>query len=171
MDGGLKVVIGVFNASATAKRDVTLVKEAIRSDIRDTGKTPSHAGQDRLSTSVGQGNADEKRYTGQKISLEFKDADIKNVFRLLAEVSGNNIMVTDDVNRKVTLRLIELPWDQAMDLIVETNGLAKDEVGNVIRISRLNDSSLGEMHWQRQKEREMTLSHYRQSITVSTMLK
>ena len=135
VDGGLKVVIGVFNASATAKRDVTLVKGGMRSDIRDTGKTPSHAGQDRLSTSVGQGNADEKRYTGQKISLEFKDADIKNVFRLLAEVSGNNIMVTDDVNRKVTLRLIELPWDQAMDLIVETNGLAKDEVGNVIRIS------------------------------------
>jgi type IV pilus secretin PilQ/predicted competence protein len=134
VDGGLKVVIGVFNASSSAKRDVTLVKGGIRSDIRDAGKTPL-AGQDRLSTSLGQGNADEKRYTGQKISLEFKDADIKNVFRLLAEVSGNNIMVTDDVNRKVTVRLIELPWDQAMDLIVETNGLAKDEVGNVIRIS------------------------------------
>ncbi|HEX4989417.1 MAG TPA: type IV pilus secretin PilQ, partial [Candidatus Binatia bacterium] len=59
----------------------------------------------------------------------------KNVFRLLAEVSGRNIVVTDDVNRKVTLRLVEVPWDQAMDLIITTNGLGKDEVGNVIRIS------------------------------------
>jgi type IV pilus assembly protein PilQ len=84
---------------------------------------------------AGQYKADDQKYTGQKISLEFKDADIKNVFRLLAEVSGNNIMVTDDVNRKVTVRLIEVPWDQAMDLIVETNGLAKEEIGNVIRIS------------------------------------
>ena len=136
VNGGLKIVIGAFNASASAKRDITLVKAGIRSDIRDAAKTASLAGQDPLSTSLalGQGNPDEK-YTGQKISLEFKDADIKNVFRLLGEVSGKNIMVTDDVNRKVTVRLIELPWDQAMDLIVETNGLAKEEVGNVIRIS------------------------------------
>jgi type IV pilus assembly protein PilQ len=77
----------------------------------------------------------EKKYTGQKLSLEFKDADIKNVLRLLAEVSGKNIVVTDDVNRKVTIRLMEVPWDQAMDLLINTNGLDKEEVGNVIRIS------------------------------------
>ena len=57
-----------------------------------------------------------KKYVGQKLSLDFKDADIKNVFRLLAEVSGLNIVVTNDVNRRVTLRLVEVPWDQAMDL-------------------------------------------------------
>ncbi|MGH7797155.1 MAG: type IV pilus secretin PilQ [Candidatus Binatia bacterium] len=77
----------------------------------------------------------EKTYTGQKISLDFKDADIKNVFRLLAEVSGSNIVVTNDVNRRVTLRLVEVPWDQAMDLIIVTNGLAKEQIGNVVRIS------------------------------------
>src|SRR6185503_14850805 len=77
----------------------------------------------------------EKTYTGQKISLDFKDADIKNVFRLLAEVSGLNIIVTADVNRRVTLRLLEVPWDQAMDLIISTNGLDKEQIGNVVRIS------------------------------------
>jgi type IV pilus secretin PilQ/predicted competence protein len=135
-DGGLKIVVGAFNPQATAKRDVTLVKDGARSDTgtRMASSTESQSGPGKLSVAA-QGKADEKKYTGQKISLEFKDADIKNVFRLLAEVSGNNIMVTDDVNRKVTVRLIELPWDQAMDLIVETNGLAKEEVGNVIRIS------------------------------------
>ena len=132
-DGGLKIVIGLFNPDATAKRQAVLFKDGVRS----AGPTSSlkSSSEDVKSAVAGQAKAEDKKYTGQKISLEFKDADIKNVFRLLAEVSGNNIMVTDDVNRKVTVRLIELPWDQAMDLIVETNGLAKEEIGNVIRIS------------------------------------
>ena len=136
-DGGLKIVIGLFNPNATAKRQAVLVKDGVRSDILSAGAASSSktSNEDGKYSLASQPKADDKKYTGQKISLEFKDADIKNVFRLLAEVSGNNIMVTDDVNRKVTVRLIELPWDQAMDLIVETNGLAKEEIGNVIRIS------------------------------------
>jgi len=134
-DGGLKIVIGLFNPDATAKRQAVLFKDGVRSDIRSAGPTSSLKSSSEDVKSSVAAKAEDKKYTGQKISLEFKDADIKNVFRLLAEVSGNNIMVTDDVNRKVTVRLIELPWDQAMDLIVETNGLAKEEIGNVIRIS------------------------------------
>jgi type IV pilus assembly protein PilQ len=76
-----------------------------------------------------------KKYTGQKISFDFKDADIKNIFRLLAEVSGLNIVVTSDVNRRVTLRLVEVPWDQALELLIDTNGLGKEQIGNVVRIS------------------------------------
>ena len=130
-NGGLRVVIGAENQSASAKKDVTVVSGGVRADIRsqDSAKAQGKAsGADR-------GVGAKKEYTGQKISLEFKDADIKNVFRLLGEVSGKNILVTDDVNRKVTVRLIEVPWDQAMDLIIETNGLGKDESGNIIRIS------------------------------------
>ena len=77
----------------------------------------------------------EKTYTGQRLWLDFKDADIKNVFRLLAEVSGLNIVVTNDVNRKVTLRLVDVPWDQALDLLIDTNGLGKEQIGNVVRVS------------------------------------
>ncbi|HEX6439730.1 MAG TPA: type IV pilus secretin PilQ [Candidatus Binatia bacterium] len=136
-DGGLKIVIGLFNPDATGKRQAVLYRDGVRSDIRPAGQALSLKSsiEEGTSSLAGQPKSEDKKYTGQKISLEFKDADIKNVFRLLAEVSGNNIMVTDDVSRKVTLRLIELPWDQAMDLIVETNGLAKEEIGNVIRIS------------------------------------
>ena len=124
-NGGLKIVIGAFDPNATLKKDVTLVTGGARADILTTkGASVSR-----------QSSGDEKKFTGQKISLEFKDADIKNVFRLLAEVSGKNIIVTDDVNRKITVRLLEVPWDQAMDLIINTNGLDKEEVGNVIRIS------------------------------------
>ena len=129
-NGVLRVVVGAENPSATAKKDVVVVSGGVRADVRsqDSLRAGKTSGADKSP-------GDKKEYTGQKISLEFKDADIKNVFRLLGEVSGKNIVVTDDVNRKVTIRLIEVPWDQAMDLIIDTNGLGKDENGNIVRIS------------------------------------
>lgn len=128
--GGLRVVIGAENPNAAARKNVTLVSGGVRADVR--GEDLAKAGG---SSSADKSPSDKKEYNGQKISLEFKDADIKNVFRLLGEVSGKNIVITDDVNRKVTLRLIEVPWDQAMDLIIDTNGLAKEEADSIIRIS------------------------------------
>lgn len=76
-----------------------------------------------------------KRYTGQKISLDFKDADIKNVLRILADVGGLNLITTEEVKGLVTLRLIDLPWDQALDLILKTHGFEAVQEGNVLRIS------------------------------------
>ena len=136
-DGGLKIVVGALDADATAKKDLILVKDGKRGDIRPASRSPSSpsGSMGGEASTAADSQSLKKQYTGQKISLEFKDADIKNVFRLLAEVSGKNILVTDDVNRKITVRLIEVPWDQAMDLIVDTNGLGKEEVGNVVRIS------------------------------------
>ena len=74
-------------------------------------------------------------FTGTKISLDFKDADIQNVLRVLADVSGLNIIATDDVQGKVTLHLSDVPWDQAFDLILRTNRLEKTQEGNVVRVS------------------------------------
>lgn len=78
-----------------------------------------------------------KVYTGKRITLDLKDADLANVFRLFADVSGMNILVTDDVKGRITLRLVDVPWDQALDIILETNNLGMEKVGNVIRISTL----------------------------------
>ena len=75
------------------------------------------------------------QYSGRKISLDFKNADIHDVFRILADVSGLNIIATDDVKARVTLRLIEVPWDQALDVVLQANGLEKSRIGNVITIS------------------------------------
>lgn len=75
-----------------------------------------------------------RTYTGQKVTLEFKDADIKNIFRVIAEVSGYNMIIDNAVSGKVTLRLVNVPWDQALDLILETNNLGMTKVGNVIRV-------------------------------------
>ncbi|MGH7966195.1 MAG: secretin N-terminal domain-containing protein, partial [Candidatus Binatia bacterium] len=74
-------------------------------------------------------------YTGKKISLEFKSADIHDVLRVLAEVSSFNIVATDDVKARVSVRLLEVPADQALDVILQANGLEKMQVGNVITVS------------------------------------
>jgi type IV pilus assembly protein PilQ len=76
-----------------------------------------------------------QEYTGQRISLDFKNADVHDVLRILADVSGQNIVATDDVKARVTLRLVEIPWDQALDVVLQANGLEKAQVGNVITIS------------------------------------
>ncbi|MCB0358210.1 MAG: type IV pilus secretin PilQ, partial [Bdellovibrionales bacterium] len=76
-----------------------------------------------------------KIYTGRLISLDLQDTDIDNALRIIAEVSNLNIIASDDVSGKVTLRLIDVPWDQALDVILKTNGLDQVKEGNVIRIA------------------------------------
>jgi type IV pilus assembly protein PilQ len=77
----------------------------------------------------------EGKYTGKKLSLDFQDADIGPIFRLLADISGYNIVVSPEVKGKLTMKLINVPWDQAMDLILKTFSLGKDIEGNIIRIA------------------------------------
>ncbi|MGE5700637.1 MAG: type IV pilus secretin PilQ [Deltaproteobacteria bacterium] len=77
------------------------------------------------------------KYIGQRISLDFKDADLQNVFRIIAEVSNLNIITSDDVKGKVTLRLVNVPWDQALDLVLQAKSLGAKQEGNVIRIAPL----------------------------------
>lgn len=79
--------------------------------------------------------APQKVYTGRKLSLDFKDADIKNILRLIAEVSNLNIIVADEVAGKITMRLVDVPWDQALDIILQSKNLDKRQVGNVVRIA------------------------------------
>jgi type IV pilus assembly protein PilQ len=77
----------------------------------------------------------QKVYTGRKLSLDFKDADIKNILRLIAEVSNLNIIVADEVTGKITMRLVDVPWDQALEIILQSKNLDKRQVGNVVRIA------------------------------------
>ena len=76
-----------------------------------------------------------KVYRGRLISLDLQDTDIDNALRIIAEVSNLNIIASEEVSGKVTLRLIDVPWDQALDVILKTNGLDQVSEGNVIRIA------------------------------------
>ena len=79
----------------------------------------------------------ETRYMGRRISLDFQQADISNVLRLIAEVSGFNIVIGEAVKSKVTMKLVSVPWDQALDMILKMNGLGKIKQGNILWIDTL----------------------------------
>ncbi len=86
---------------------------------------------------------EKKEYTGQKIRLVFDDADIRKILQLIAEVSNFNIIVADEVKGTITLRLVDVPWDQALDLIMEIKDLGMLQEGNVVRV--LPKSKIREM--------------------------
>ena len=81
---------------------------------------------------IGQG-----RYVGRRISLDFQAADIANVLRLVADVSGFNIVVGEGVKAKVTLKLVNVPWDQALDMLLKMNNLGMIREGNIVWIDTL----------------------------------
>jgi type IV pilus assembly protein PilQ len=76
-----------------------------------------------------------KEYTGQRLTLNFQDIEVRAVLQLLAETSGLNVVVSDSVRGNVTLRLDSVPWDQALDIILTTKGLAMRQVGNVVLVA------------------------------------
>ncbi|MEJ2492660.1 MAG: type IV pilus secretin PilQ, partial [Desulfuromonadales bacterium] len=78
--------------------------------------------------------AEAARYTGEKITLVFDSANIRSILQLIGDVSGLNILASSDVSGTITLRLIDVPWDQALDLVLETANLGKLQQGNVLRI-------------------------------------
>ncbi|MBN9683162.1 MULTISPECIES: type IV pilus secretin PilQ [unclassified Corallococcus] len=84
-----------------------------------------------------EGAPQQARYRGKRVSFEFKDIDIQNLLRVIAEISKRNIVVADDVSGRVTIRLRNVPWDQALDLILRTKQLGQEQVGNIIRIAPL----------------------------------
>ncbi len=78
---------------------------------------------------------EEKQYTGEKISIDFQDAELVHVFRLIADVSGFNIVVSPDVKGKFSMKLEDVPWDQALDVILRNYSLSRSVEGNIIRVA------------------------------------
>jgi type IV pilus assembly protein PilQ len=88
-----------------------------------------------IKPSLKRTNADEKKeYTGERLTLNFQDIDVRSVLQLLADTSGQNIVVSDSVTGNLTLRLQNVPWDQALDIVLRTKGLDKRRQDNVIII-------------------------------------
>ncbi|MCE5336901.1 MAG: type IV pilus secretin PilQ [Desulfobacteraceae bacterium] len=89
-----------------------------------------------LPEGIGNPAAARKQYTGKPVSLDLLDADLRNVLRLLADVTGTNIVIEPDVTGKVTLKVEQVPWDQVLDMVLSMNDLGKEQLGNVIRVAR-----------------------------------
>lgn len=94
--------------------------------------------QSQLAAKTGLQVVQQRRsYSGRRISLDLKDAEVQNVLRLLADVSKLNIVAGDDVRGKITLKLTNVPWDQALDIILQSRQLDKVRNGNIIRVAPL----------------------------------
>ncbi len=83
----------------------------------------------------GEAAAQKAKYTGERLTLNFQDIAVRAVLQLLADASGQNIVVSDSVNGSVTLRLQNVPWDQALAIILQTKGLGDRKEGNVILVA------------------------------------
>jgi type IV pilus assembly protein PilQ len=85
-----------------------------------------------------------KSYKGERLTLNFQDISTRAVLQLLADASGQNIVVSDTVNGSVTLRLQNVPWDQALDIVLRTKGLGQRQEGNVILVAPADELSARE---------------------------
>ncbi|HVW25147.1 MAG TPA: type IV pilus secretin PilQ [Polyangiaceae bacterium] len=119
------------------------------------GFTPAIAGQAADAAAAAGG-----KYDGRRIDLDLKDADIHNVLRLLADVGRVNIVTADDVQGNVTIRMRNIPWDQALDVVLQSKNLGMVQRGNIIRVAPLA---------QLEKEREMAIARRRQELQLAPL--
>lgn len=92
------------------------------------------------------------RFVGRRISLDFQQADITNILRLIAEVSGFNMVVGEGVKSKVTMKLVSVPWDQALDMLLKMNGLGMIRQGSIVWIDSL--ANIGKQQDEEARARE-----------------
>lgn len=99
-------------------------------------------------------------YTGRRIDLDFKDADIQNILRLLSEVGNVNVITSDDVKGTVTIRMRNVPWDQALDVVLRAKGLGQVRTANLIRVAPMAVL---------EKEREMAIERKKQQVQLAPL--
>jgi type IV pilus assembly protein PilQ len=78
-----------------------------------------------------------KKFNGRPITLQVRDVDVQDIFGLIAETSGFNIILSENVKGKLTLSLVDVPWDQALSIVMQTLHLGADRRGNVLRVDSL----------------------------------
>ena len=103
---------------------------------------------------------EKKIYTGRKVSLEFSDADIRKILQLIAEVSNLNFIIGDDVSGTISIKLVNVPWDQALEVILDSKGLEKRQDGNIMYIKpkgKFKTEEQEEAEAKKEQERRMEL--------------
>jgi len=103
-----------------------------------------------------------KVYTGRRVTLEFSDADVRKIFQLIAEVSSLNFLIADDVSGTISLKLVNVPWDQALDVILDSKSLEMKRDGNIVQIK-----PKGKFKTQEQEEDEAKRDHEKRMELVT----
>ncbi len=115
-------------------------------------------------TGPASGNCTTGRYTGEPFGMNFKDLDLKDFFRLIHEISGLNVVLDPSVHGSVTIVLDDVPWDQALAIVLDNNGLACTLQGNVLRIATL-ETMKTEAEARRAQQEAQALAVPKQTIT------
>jgi type IV pilus assembly protein PilQ len=110
---------GSQQASQLAAQQATTAAATVATQQASSGENAPQAGH----------------YTGEPISVNLKDVDLKDFFRLIHEISGLNVVLDPNVKGTLTIVLDEVPWDQALDIVLQNNGLDKQLTGNVLRVA------------------------------------
>jgi type IV pilus assembly protein PilQ len=111
---------------------------------------------------------DEFGYVGERLSLNFQDIEVRSVLQLIADFTGINIVVSDTVSGSLTLRLKNVPWDQALDIILKTKGLAMRQAGNVMLVAPSEEIAAREkLELESQKQIEELEPLYSEFIQVN----
>jgi type IV pilus assembly protein PilQ len=147
---------GVAPDGGPARRIRTIAREPGITDLPavETSTVPAQAAA-FLPTMATQAAG---RYTGRRIDLDLKDADVHNVLRLLADVGRVNVVTADNVSGTITIRMRNVPWDQALDVVLQAKGLGMQRQGNLIRVAPLAEL---------EKEREMAIARRKQELELA----
>ncbi|WP_252271698.1 type IV pilus secretin PilQ family protein [Pseudomonas subflava] len=103
-------------------------------------------------------------YTGEKLSLNFQDIDVRSVLQLIADFTDLNLVASDSVQGNITLRLQNVPWDQALDLVLKTRGLDKRQIGNVLLVAPADEIAARERQELEAKQQLAELAPLRRDV-------
>ncbi|MDC0747764.1 type IV pilus secretin PilQ [Polyangium mundeleinium] len=152
---------GVGADGGAARRVRTVAREE---DVAAT-PSPSRAAETTVDGEEAAGFlpttlAQQRRFTGRRIDLDLKDADIHNVLRLVSDVGRVNIVTSDDVKGTVTIRMRNVPWDQALETVLQAKGLGMVRQGNMIRVAPQAELN---------KERELDLARRKNELALAPL--
>ncbi|HET6180203.1 MAG TPA: type IV pilus secretin PilQ [Candidatus Sulfotelmatobacter sp.] len=125
-----KTAAELLPVSANAAQAQNQAPAGITPAVNLAAEQKAQAGQSPVSTGP--------KYTGEPISVNLKDVDLKDFFRLIHEISGLNVVLDPNVHGTLTVVLDDVPWDQALDIVLKNNDLARELEGNVLRIATVD---------------------------------
>jgi type IV pilus secretin PilQ/predicted competence protein len=151
-----------FATHASLAAEPAVINAALQQQQQQPQSSP--AGTTVAVSGPSTSNCTTGRYTGEPFGMNFKDLDLKDFFRLIHEISGLNVVLDPSVKGSVTIVLDDVPWDQALAIVLENNGLACTLQGNVLRIATL-DTMKTEAEQRRAQQDAQALAVPKQTIT------
>jgi len=162
------VAFGSFaGAAQPARPDETTGQQAAQQAVQQASSAAATVAPIPQQATTASPAAGPTKYTGEPISVNLKDVDLRDFFRLIHEISGLNVVLDPAVKGSLTIVLDEVPWDQALDIVLQNNGLDKQLKGNVLRIAT-RDTLKKEAESVRDLEKAQ--NDATQSVTVTRVL-